>query len=247
MAGRVLFEAGQKRVRAMFGGWYVADTTRPVLVWEKPCYPTYYFPAGDVRTDLLVSTGDTAHSPIRGDSVILSVQVGERWAEGAVAHLAVSPIAELVDTYRFDWAAMDHWFEEDEEVFVHARDPYKRVDVLRSSRHVRIEVAGTTVADSHIPTLLFETGLPVRCYLPKTDVAMHLLTPTDRVTQCSYKGIARYWTVVVDGTEYGDVVWGYDTPVRESIPIAGLVCFYDERVDVFVDGELQERPHTIFS
>jgi len=245
--GRVKVEIGHKRVRVMFSGTVVADTRHPRLVWERPYYPTYYIPAEDVRRELLVATGESEHSPSRGDAHRMTLRVGDRAAEGSVGHRPGSPVADLVDTYVFDWTAMDHWFEEDEEVFVHARDPYKRVDALRSSRHVRVEIDGVEVANSTSGVMLFETSLPPRHYLPKTDVRMDMLVPSRTETACPYKGVARYWSVQTGTSLHPDVVWGYDTPLPESAAIAGLVCFYDERVDVWVDGAAQDRPQTVFS
>jgi uncharacterized protein (DUF427 family) len=143
---------------------------------------------------------------------------------------------------------MDAWFEEDEEVFTHPRDPYTRVDILASSRHVRVEVAGVTVAESSSPRLLFETGLPARYYLPKPHVRLDLLVPTDTVSHCPYKGRAEWWSVhTPDGTVHPDLAWSYRTPLPESRQVAGLIAFYDEKVDVHVDGVRQERPRTKFS
>jgi uncharacterized protein (DUF427 family) len=142
---------------------------------------------------------------------------------------------------------MDAWFEEDEEVFVHPRDPYKRVDALRSSRTVRIEVGGIVVAETTRPTFLFETGLPRRTYFPKLDVRMDLLDPTDSSTMCPYKGTARYWSVRAGDEVHTNLAWSYDSPVRESAPIADLVAFYDEKVDLFVEGRPQPRPKTPFA
>ena len=147
----------------------------------------------------------------------------------------------------FDWASMDAWFEEDEEVFVHARDPYTRVDVLASSRRIEVVIDGVTVAESDHARLLFETGLPVRYYLPKTDVRMDLLTPTATESHCPYKGTAQYWSVTVNGATHDDVVWGYKTPLPESNGIGGLVSFYNEKVDILVDGVPEDRPKTVFS
>jgi uncharacterized protein (DUF427 family) len=141
-------------------------------------------------------------------------------------------------TVAFRWDALDSWFEEDEEVFVHPRDPYTRVDILPSSRRVRIEVAGTVLAESAHPHVLFETGLPTRWYLPKVDVRMDLLTPTATVTQCPYKGTAEYWSAA----GVTDVAWSYRTPLPESRRAAGLVCFYNEKVDLYVNDQLQARP-----
>ncbi len=244
--GRVRVEDGQKRVRVYLGGEVIADTTRPKLVWERPYYPVYYFPLDDVRPDALVETGETKRSPSRGDADLFDVASSRRTAERAAYRHAGSPIEELRDMVAFDWDAMDAWFEEEEEVYVHARDPYTRVDILQSSRNVRVEIDGVTVADSDQPRLLFETGLPVRYYLPKTAVRFEHLTATDTATRCPYKGTARYWSVDTTGNVHDDVVWGYDAPARESMQIAGYVSFYNEKVDIYVDGVLEEKPKTKF-
>ena len=245
--GQVHTEPGAKRVRAYLGGEVVADTIHPVLVWEVPSYPAYSVPAADVRTDLLEQDGGVAHSPSRGDGRTYTVTAGGKQAPGAAARYEDSPIRELRDLVRLEWDAMDAWFEEDEEVFTHPRDPYTRIDVLPSSRHVRIEIDGVTVAESSNPTLLFETGLPVRYYLPKTHVRLDLLTHTDSESHCPYKGQAEYWSVRTGDALHEDVAWSYPTPLPESLGVAGHIAFYDEKVDVFVDGVRQERPHTKFS
>ncbi len=244
--GRVRVEPSQKRVRAYLGGEVVFDTIHPRLVWEIPHYPAYYVPAGDVRATL-VPTGTLSHSTSRGDAQHFTVKSGAVEAVDAAWRYPDSPLESIRELVRFDWGAMDAWFEEDEEVIVHPRDPYSRVDTLSSSRHVRVLVDGVVVADSHRPVLLFETGLPARYYVPQTDLRTELFTPTDRVTQCPYKGTARYWTVTVDGTEHPNVAWSYPTPLPESIKVAGLVAFYNEHVDIEVDGVVQERPKTPFS
>ena len=243
--GRVRVEPSSKRVRVMLGGEMIADTASPLLVWEVPYFPTYYFPPADVHTDLLAPTGETKSSPSRGEATQYVVKAGD--AEGAAYAFHDALIPECADHYVFVWNTMDHWFEEDEEVFVHARDPYTRIDILSSSRRVRVEIDGVTVADTTNGSFLFETGLPTRYYIPKTDVAMALLTPTDLVSACPYKGTARYWTVTVNGDRHENVVWGYDTPLPESQKIAGLVSFYNEKVDIYLDEILQERPKTKFS
>jgi uncharacterized protein (DUF427 family) len=142
---------------------------------------------------------------------------------------------------------MDSWFEEDDEVFVHPRDPYHRVDVLNSSRHVKVVVEGEVVAETHRPRLLFETGLPTRYYFPKLDVRLELLEPTDSVTACPYKGQARYWSVRVGDHVVKDLVWSYPTTIPECPKIENLLSFYNEKVDLYVDGELQVRPKTPWS
>jgi uncharacterized protein (DUF427 family) len=235
-AGKV--EHGQKRVRAYLGGELVADTTRPLLVWESPHYPQYYIPAADVRASL-VPTGATDHSPSRGDAEVLDVVMERAKAAAGARRYRDSPIAELRDAVRLDFAAMDEWLEEDEPIYVHPRSPYTRIDVLASSRHVRVEVDGVTVAESRAPRILFETGLPPRYYLPLPDVRLDLLRPSDTRTQCPYKGTAAYWSVEVNGRVHDDLVWIYRTPLPESQKIAGMACFYNERVDLYVDGVAQ--------
>ncbi len=243
----VRVEIGPKRVRAMLGGEVVADTSAPRLVWEHRYYPAYYFPTDDVSRDLLVPSSERSHHELLGDAVHYTVKAGGASAPDAAWSYPDSPVEEIRDLVRIDWGAMDAWFEESEEVFVHPRSPYARIDVLDSSRHVQVEIDGTIVADSHHPKLLFETGLPTRYYLPKTDVRLDLLSATDTETSCPYKGNARWWSVTVDGTTHDDVVWSYPTPLPESIKAAGLMCFYNERVDLIVDGERLERAKTHFS
>ena len=245
--GRVKVEPGHKRVRAYLRGELVADTIHPLLVWEIPYFPAYYIPAGDVRTELLVASDHTEHSPSRGDATFSHVKVGRFEATDAARQYLESPIEEIRDAIRLDWDAMDAWFEEDVEVYVHPRSPYTRVDVLPSSRHVQVEVDGVVVADSHAPVLLFETGLPVRYYLPKTDVRMDLMTPTESTSGCPYKGTAEYYSLTVGGETYEDFVWWYRHPAHESVGIAGHVAFYNEKVDLIIDGVRDERPKTKFS
>jgi len=244
--GAVRVEQGAKRVRIYLAGRLVADTRRPFLVWEVPYYPAYYLPLADVVAEL-EPIGKTAHSPSRGEAQIFDVRVEGATAESAAKRYPDSPLEQLRDLVRFDWNAMDEWLEEDEPVYVHPRDPYTRVDILASSRHVRVAVDGVTVGDSVRPRILFETGLPPRYYLPLSDIRAELLIPSDTQTHCPYKGTAGYWSVDTGHGMHRDLVWIYRTPLPESQKIAGLACFYNEKVDIYLDGELQERPRTKFS
>jgi uncharacterized protein (DUF427 family) len=244
--GRVRVEHGRKRLRAYLGDELVADTIGPLLVWEVPYYPAYYIPDRDVRAKL-VPSGATDHSPSRGDAEIFHVTTARATAPSAARRYTSSPIEELRQAVRLDWDAMDEWLEEDEPVYTHPRDPYTRVDILASSRHVRVEVDGITVADSHQPRILFETGLPPRFYLPLADLQLDLLRPSAAETHCPYKGTATYWSLDTGASVYEDFVWIYRTPLPESQKIAGFACFYNEKVDLYLDGILQERPHTKFS
>lgn len=244
--GTVRLERGQKRVRAYLGGSLAFDTVEPALVWEVPYFPTYYVPVADVHA-ALVPTGRTEHSPSRGDAEIFDVTTERATARAAAQRFWSSPIEELRGLVRFEWASMDEWMEEDEPVYTHPRDPHTRVDVLASSRRVRVELGGVLLADSTSPRILFETGLPPRYYLPMSDVRLDLLRPSTTETHCPYKGTATYWSVEVDGACYADYVWCYRTPLPESYKIAGLLCFFNEKVDLTVDGRPVERPKTPFS
>jgi uncharacterized protein (DUF427 family) len=246
---RVKVERGRKRVRAYLGGEVIADTRNPLLVWEVPYYPMYYFPLDDVHLERLTQTDETTHAPSRGDARLFDVRGGGGVVrERAAARYDDTPVDELRGTVRLDWDAMDNWVEEDEPVHVHPHDPYKRIDILGSSRRVRIEVEGVVLAESTQPRILFETTLPPRYYLPLTDVRLERLLPSATVTGCAYKGFANHWSFLADdGREVPDVAWTYWAPLAEAVKITGLVCFYDERVDVFIDGELQSRPRTHFS
>ncbi|WP_232778598.1 DUF427 domain-containing protein [Carbonactinospora thermoautotrophica] len=243
------FEDCPRRVRAVFAGETVADSRRVKLLHETGLTPVYYFPIEDVRTDLLVPSQLRTRCPVKGEASYWSVVVGDRTAPDAVwaYEQPLESAAWLAGYVAFYWDRMDAWYEEDEQVFGHPRDPYHRVDVRASSRHVRVLLLGQVVAESRRPKLLFETGLPPRYYLPAEDVCTDLLEPTDQITRCPYKGEARYWSVRVDGTVVPNLVWSYPKPYPEAADVAGLFCFLNERVDLEVDGELQERPVTRWS
>ena len=212
------YEPSHRWVRGELGGETVVDSRGSRLVWA-PGRPTprYAFPRADVRVEAL------------GDAVTT-------YEDDA-----------LRDYVSVDWDAVDHWYEEDQEVFVHPVDPYSRVDVRPSSRHVRIEIDGTTVADTNRALLLFETRLPTRYYIPREDVREDLLKPSDSHTRCPYKGIASYYSVETGDAVHDDVVWYYPHPLSEVAPIEDVLAFYNERVDIYVDGELEQRPRTQWS
>jgi uncharacterized protein (DUF427 family) len=209
-------------VRVRAGDEWVADSRRALLLaWYGPnMLPTYCFPAEDVRIDLLPALGDAA------------VQPQMTGAEGM---------------WTFTWDGRVRWFEEAMEVFVHAKDPATRVDAVPSERHVRVEIAGELVAESRRPHALFETTLPTRWYLPAEDVRQDLLEPSDTVSQCPYKGTARYWSVRAGGRLHPDVAWSYPDPIPENPRIAGLIAFFNEKADLTIDGALEARPVTPWS
>jgi len=236
-----------RRIRAVLAGQTILDTTAARYVWEWPGFPQYYVPLADVRPDALVDEGATEETP-RGDVKIFGVKVGDVDRPKAAKVLGAAKVEGLDDTVRFEWSAFDAWYEEDELVFVHPRNPYTRVDCIRSTRTVRVETHGVVLAESSSPVLCFETGLPTRYYLNRTDVDFTKLVPSDTETFCPYKGTTSgYWSALVDGKTHPDVAWAYDFPTREVLPIAGLIAFYNEKLDIFIDGVELERPNTKFS
>jgi len=248
---QVRIEPTPKRVRTFIGGIAVADGARAMLMLETGRLPVYYFPSEDVRRDLLRPSGHTVASPRKGEAVYSSIEVEGHVIENAAWQYPapLQACADIAGYLAFHWNLMDAWLEEDEEVFVHARNPYGRVDVLESSRHVQVVIGGETVADTRRARFLFETGLPTRYYIPKLDIRMDRLRPSETRTACPYKGrTTAYWTATA-GTNTGkDVAWSYGAPVPECAKIANLVAFFNERVDAtYVDGVKQDRPTTPWS
>ncbi|MEX2453772.1 MAG: DUF427 domain-containing protein [Rhodospirillaceae bacterium] len=248
----IALEPSPRRVRVQFGGEWIADTTEAKLLYEANYTPVYYFPVKDVRLDLLHPTDHSTHCPYKGDASYWTIEAGGKTAENAIwayqAPFDEMAALDLQDYCAFYWNRVDHWYEEDEEIFVHPRDPRKRVDTVPSSRRVKIVLGGETVAETARAHFLFETGLPTRYYIPREDVRMDLLAPSATRTRCPYKGTASYWTATVGGKTFEDIVWSYEDPVPECPRIRGLMCFYDEKVDaVFVDGKQNEKPVTKWS
>jgi uncharacterized protein (DUF427 family) len=231
----------------MVAGQVVVDTTRAKYVWEWPRYPQYYIPVADVLPGALV---DEAHPQRlkRGTARRQTLQVGETVRPAAARIYGDDAMDGLVDTVRFEWDAIDAWFEEDEQIFVHPRSPYTRVDALRSSRTVCVAVDGAVLAESPTTVMVFETGLPTRYYFDRTAVNFEHLSPTDTQTACPYKGTTSgYWSARIGDSEYTDIAWTYNFPTAALLPIAGLVAFYNERTDITVDGVQLPRPVTHFS
>ena len=244
-----LAEPSPRWIRVRLDGELVADTRHAMLYVQygpgplpRTFLPTYFVPADDLRPDVLTDR----HEDDAGLTT-WTVQAGDRRAErGAWMHIAPPPPLEaLAGMITFTWRDLC-WFEEDEPLMAHARDPHKRVDVAPSSRYVRVELDGRLLAESRRPLALFETTLPLRFYLPAEDVVAELV-PSDTETICPYKGVARWWSVRVGDRLVEDLVWSYPTPIAENPRIAGLLCFLNEKVDLVVDGERLERPVTPWS
>jgi uncharacterized protein (DUF427 family) len=239
-AGRV--EPVAKRIRAYLGGVKVIDTTRALYVWEIAAFPQFYIPADDVLADALIAE-DAVQSTHRGDAELYALEAGGERRPHAVKSYAAAAVPGLAGTMRFDFGALDAWYEEDELLFGgHPRSPFVRVDALRSTRAVRVELEGVLLAEARACVMVFETGLQTRYYLDRSALALDVLEPSDTVTTCPYKGVtSAYWSARVGGELRADVAWSYAFPTRELLPIAGLVAFYNEKVDIALDGQALER------
>lgn len=242
-------EPSQRRIRIRVGDEVIADSTEAMLLaWYGPGrLPTYCLPASDVRVDLLTPSTP----PSDGFLIDHEVRVGGRTLSRAAQLFRGPPdaLAPLDGRWTFRWDSGLDWYEEAMKVNVHARDTAKRVDVVPSDRHVRVEIEETTVADSARAHALFETNLPTRWYFPKDDVRMEHFAATDSVTHCPYKGAASYWSAMIgdDPHRHRDIAWSYADPIPECPRIAGLVAFFNERVDLYIDDVMQDRPRTPWS
>jgi uncharacterized protein (DUF427 family) len=231
-----------RRIRGFIGGDRVFDTLRARYVWLWPGYPQYCVPAEDVAEGLLHDE-DRPVSLRVGAARRHTLRHGELTRPGAAWVWGDTAPAGIRGMVSFRWESVDMWFEEDEQVFVHPRNPYTRVDTLRSGRAVRVERDGVVLADAPSSVMLFETGLPTRYYLDRVYVDWTRMIPADAVTSCPYKGTTSgYWSARTGGATHTDLAWAYDFPTRQVSPIAGLVAFYNENVDLYLDGRLLPRP-----
>jgi len=266
--GELRYEPTAKRIRAVLGGDTVVDSTRALLVWEpRRVVPSYAVPAQDVRGDLVPAgsagpgPGEDTGAALPGmstrpvldpripfavhstDGEVTDLVAAGQQRPGAGFRPADKDLAGLVI---LDFGAFDAWYEEDELNVGHPRDPYHRIDVLPSSRQVQLELDGEVLADSSRPALLFETMLPARYYLPRADVTAELI-PSGALTWCAYKGQASYFSVLVGGRLVPDIAWSYTDPRHDAVQVRDLIAFFDERIDVTLDGERRPRPVTPWS
>jgi len=232
--GPVKIESTPRRVRALFDGKFLFDTTSAKHVWEHKYFPQFWIPITAVTPGVLTK-GKALDAET---SAYFATAKGVNKETDRVITFEKGPLAGLV---RFEFKAMDAWFEEDAQIYDHPKNPYTRIDILPSSRKIEVKIDGTTIAESTNSLFLFETGLRTRFYLPKTSVEWKYLSKSDTTSKCPYKGLAQYYNVTVNEKEYKDHIWWYEYPTTESASIQGHLCFYNEKVDTYIDGVLEEK------
>ncbi|KAM0255506.1 hypothetical protein ACHAQJ_005651 [Trichoderma viride] len=240
-----------RRVRVIFNQTTIVDTTRAVWVWEHDYYPYFYIPASElkdstVRDSQSIKSEGTAKAAIVELTVPARAGIPEKSTTRVLRFDNDPSLGNLAGLVRLEFGAMDTWLEEDIPIFVHPKDPFKRIDILPSTRPIEVRIGGKTVATTTFAMHLHETSLPVRYYIPLTSIDPSILRRSATITSCPYKGDAEYYNVVVDGKEYKDIVWYYNHPIHESLAIAGLVSFYNEKVEILVDGQPVTKPVTHF-
>jgi uncharacterized protein (DUF427 family) len=231
-----------KRIRVKFGGRTIADSRNVLVLRSNHFLPIYFFPPSSVDQSVLKPSTHREPHAVGGETTYWDIDSGDISAANAAWSFVSPPdenLSPLAGRIAFTWKSVDQWFEEEEEVFVHARDPYARIDVLQSSSHVQVWFDGDIIADSHRPVLLFETHLPTRFYLRPEDVRLDRLVSSNSTTRCPYKGIASYWSgLLKDGSVRPDIAWSYRDPIDEMPKIKGLIAFYPQAVDrIHLDGQ----------
>ncbi|KAL7793794.1 hypothetical protein V8C37DRAFT_377367 [Trichoderma ceciliae] len=243
-----------RRVRVIFNHTTIVDTTSAIWVWEHDYYPHFYIPSSELKNSTIRdrqsiksdASDDTAKAAIVELTVPEKAGIPEKKTTRVLRFENDKSLGDLAGLVRLEFGAMDTWLEEDIPIFVHPKDPFKRIDILPSTRSVEVRIAGKTVASSSFAMHLHETSLPVRYYLPLASVDPAILRRSSTVTSCPYKGDAEYYDVVLDGEEHKDIVWYYKHPIHESLAVAGLVSFYNEKVEILVDGKALTKPVTHF-
>jgi uncharacterized protein (DUF427 family) len=242
--GLLYLEESPRWIRARLGGETVVDSKRPRLLHESGRLPVLYFAESDVRMDLLRPSETSEVDELKGEARYWSIEAGGRVAEDAACSFDRPELAGLI-TLR--WDAMDEWLEEEEQAVKHPRDPFHRIDVRSTSRHVRVSLRNELLAESRRTKVLFETSLPPRFYFPQADVDRDRLVTSEKRTACAYKGVATHYSVRLgDGLEE-DLAWTYEDPLHDAAGVQGMFAFYNEHVDLDVDGERWERPVTGWS
>ena len=238
-----------QRIRALVGGETVVDSRHAKLLHETGHLPVYHFPDDEIRFDLLEPSDKRTQCRHKGEASYWTIRAGDREVPNAVWAYRdpIEPASFLRGHVALYWHLVDEWFAEDDQLFGHPRDPFHRIDIHPTARRVRVLLDGEVLAETVRAQALFETALPPRWYIPPEDVRTELLETSETKTRCAYKGSASYWHVRVGGRLEDDLVWSYPEPQHDAEQVRGLLCFFNERVDLELDGEVGERPRTQWS
>jgi uncharacterized protein (DUF427 family) len=239
MPQRVLYaEPLRRRMRAELGGRTVVQSDHAVLLFEPARYPVAYFPIEDFAAGALREVEHRGAHPDLGETAWFEVVGATREAaRGAWQHIALPEHAGILEgKVGIAWRAMDAFYEEDDRILGHAADPYHRIDIRRTSRHLVVRAVDRLVADAAAPLVLYESGFAPRWYVPREDVVAEALTPSRLQTFCPYKGIASYYDI----GSARNAVWSYRAPLEQMSAIGDLVSFEPDVVEVTLDGERLE-------
>ncbi len=229
---KLLFSSFPRRIRAVLAGETVVDTERAMLLHESNIFPVVYLPKSDVAMSLLAKTERSTHCPFKGDASYWTITAGDTVAENAAwSYETPLPAASWLQGYvAIEWSRMDHWLDEDDEIFGHIRDPYHRVDARPTNRRFQVRIDGRLVAATNRAFVVSETGGPNRYYIPPADIQTDEFTRSDTTTHCPHKGDTVYWHH--SETQTDDVAWSYPTPLEEAIRVADHWCFDGPNVEV---------------
>ncbi len=237
-----IYEPTDRWIRAAIGNETIADSKRAMLMIESQTELDYYFPPEDIHLEVFEESDEAETSDERGTRKFWDLNLGDLKIEKAAWTYKTKQNRPDFNGYiAISWKAIDHWYEEEEEIYDEPRNPYYRVDTIQSSRHVEVLVDGVKLADTKNAYMVFETYLPTRFYIPEEDVSMDSMTPTEKETVCPYKGFANYYNVKVNGNIYENIVWSYFDPIPEAPKLKNTLAFWtekDKRIQIFVDGDL---------
>ena len=229
---KLLFTTFPRHIRATLGGRTVVDSERAMLLHESNIFPVLYFPIDDLAAELITKTDHTTHCPFKGDASYWTVSAGGVVEENAIwgYETPIDDAAWLKGYVAIEWGRMDHWYDEDDEIFGHIRDPYHRVDARPTSRRYQVSIGGNLIADTTAAFVVSETGADNRIYIPRADVLTDQLSQSDTTTHCPHKGDTTYWHHHESGSI--DVAWSYPAPLEEATRIADHFCFDGPNVEV---------------
>ncbi|MEM9746796.1 MAG: DUF427 domain-containing protein [Actinomycetota bacterium] len=222
---KLLFSAFPRRLRAVFNGETIADSENAMLLHETNIFPVVYLPVADVSMHVLTKTDRSTHCPYKGDASYWTITVGDRSEENAVwgYETPIESAAWLTGYVSIEFARADRWFDEDDEIFGHIRDPYHRVDARPTSRRYQVHLGDEVVADTTGAFVISETGASNRIYIPPADIRIEQFTASATTTHCPHKGDSTYWSHTESGT--ADVAWSYERPLEEASRVAGYWSF----------------------